>query len=32
VSVRFDTDRIEVNLAAFRAGSVPSVPLKEIRP
>lgn len=32
VPVRFDTDRIEVNLAAFRAGSVPSVPLKEIRP
>jgi TIGR02217 family protein len=32
VPVRFDTDRIEVNLAAFRAGSVPTVPLKEIRP
>ncbi|MBW3098668.1 DUF2460 domain-containing protein [Pseudohoeflea coraliihabitans] len=30
--VRFDADRIEVNLAAFRAGSVPSVPLREIRP
>lgn len=32
VPVRFDTDRIEVNLVAFRAGSVPTVPLKEIRP
>lgn len=32
IPVRFDTDRIEVNLAAFRAGSVPSVPLVEIRP
>lgn len=32
VPVRFDTDRIEVNLAAFKAGSVPSVPLLEIKP
>jgi uncharacterized protein (TIGR02217 family) len=30
--VRFDADRIEVNLAAFRAGSAPTVPLVEIRP
>ncbi|MFC7053812.1 TIGR02217 family protein [Hansschlegelia quercus] len=29
--VRFDTDRLEVDLAAFEAGSVPSVPLVEIR-
>ena len=32
VPVRFDTDRIEISLAAFMAGSVPSVPLVEIRP
>lgn len=32
IPVRFDTDRIEVNLAAFKAGSVPSVPLVEIKP
>lgn len=29
--VRFDTDHLEVDLAAFEAGSVPSVPLVEIR-
>jgi len=32
IPVRFDTDRIEVNLAAFKAGSVPNVPLVEIKP
>jgi uncharacterized protein (TIGR02217 family) len=32
IPVRFDTDRIEVSLAAFKAGSVPSVPLVEIKP
>lgn len=32
IPVRFDTDRIEINLAAFKAGSVPSVPLVEIKP
>jgi len=32
IPVRFDTDRIEISLAAFRAGSVPVVPLVEIRP
>jgi uncharacterized phage protein (TIGR02218 family) len=26
VPVRFDTDRIEVNLAAFEAGAIPSIP------
>lgn len=31
VPVRFDTDRIEINLAAFSAGEVPSVPILEIR-
>lgn len=30
-AVRFDTDRLEVDLAAFGAGSAPSVPLIEIR-
>lgn len=29
--VRFDADRLEVDLAAFGAGSAPSVPLVEIR-
>ncbi|SIR15680.1 TIGR02217 family protein [Rhizobium sp. RU20A] len=32
VPVRFDTDRIEVDLSRFKAGSIPSVPLVEIRP
>jgi uncharacterized protein (TIGR02217 family) len=31
VPVRFDTDRIEVNLAAFEAGDIPSVPIVEVR-
>jgi len=31
VPARFDTDRIEVNLAAFEAGSIPSVPIIEVR-
>lgn len=31
VPVRFDTDRIEVNLAAFEAGEIPSVPIIEVR-
>lgn len=31
VPVRFDTDVIEVNLAAFEAGEVPSVPVIEVR-
>lgn len=32
IPVRFDTDRIEISLAAFKAGSVPTVPLLEIKP
>ncbi|MBR0556349.1 DUF2460 domain-containing protein [Ciceribacter sp. L1K23] len=32
VPVRFDTDSIEVNLAAFNAGRIPAIPLTEIRP
>ncbi|MFP5075726.1 TIGR02217 family protein [Rhizobium sp. YIM 134829] len=32
VPVRFDTDRIEVDLAAFRAGRIPTIPLVEIKP
>jgi len=28
--VRFDTARLEINLAAFRAGDAPSIPLVEI--
>jgi len=31
VPVRFDTDRLEINLAAFQAGDIPDVPLVEIR-
>jgi len=32
VPVRFDTERIEVNLAAFNAGRIPAIPLTEIAP
>ncbi|MEM9045755.1 MAG: DUF2460 domain-containing protein [Pseudomonadota bacterium] len=31
VPVRFDTDVIEVNLAAFEAGEIPSIPIIEVR-
>jgi uncharacterized protein (TIGR02217 family) len=31
VAVRFDTDLIEVNLAAFQAGEIPSIPVVEVR-
>ncbi len=31
VPVRFDTDSLSVNLASFRAGEIPSIPLVEIR-
>ena len=31
VPVRFDTDRLSVNLASFEAGDVPNVPVVEIR-
>ncbi len=29
--VRFDTDRLEINLTSFAAGDIPSIPLVEIR-
>lgn len=32
VPVRFDTDRIDINLSAFRAGRIPAIPLMEIAP
>ncbi|MBD8553171.1 DUF2460 domain-containing protein [Rhizobium sp. CFBP 8762] len=32
VPVRFDTDRIEINLAQFNAGAIPAIPLMEIQP
>lgn len=32
VPVRFDTNRIEINLDAFRAGRIPSIPLIEVIP
>ncbi|SEA22907.1 DUF2460 domain-containing protein [Rubrimonas cliftonensis] len=31
VPVRFETDRLEVNLAAFEAGAIPSAPVVEVR-
>ncbi len=31
VPVRFDTDRLDVNLAGFRHGAIPSIPIVEIR-
>lgn len=31
VPVRFDIDRVEINLSAFRAGQIPSIPLLEIK-
>lgn len=31
VPVRFDTDSLSINLAGFRAGEIPSIPLVEIR-
>lgn len=32
VPVRFDTDFLEIDLAAFAAGDIPSIPVVEIRP
>lgn len=32
VPVRFDTDRLEIDLASFEAGEIPSIPLVEIVP
>ena len=31
VPVRFDTDKLEINLSGFRSGAIPSIPLVEIR-
>jgi len=31
VPVRFDTDRLEVNLSGFRHGAIPSIPIVELR-
>ncbi len=31
VPVRFDTDRIEISLKAFKAGQIPSIPLIEVQ-
>jgi uncharacterized protein (TIGR02217 family) len=31
VPVRFETDRLEVNLSSFQAGEIPAIPLTEIR-
>ncbi|MGV1013709.1 MAG: phage distal tail protein, Rcc01695 family [Methyloceanibacter sp.] len=32
VPVRFDTDQLEINLSQIEAGSIPSIPIVEIRP
>lgn len=32
VPVRFDTDQLNLSLAGFRAGQIPTIPLTEIRP
>lgn len=32
VPVRFDTDRIDIDLAQFKAGRIPTIPLVEIKP
>jgi uncharacterized protein (TIGR02217 family) len=31
VPVRFDTDRLEISLAQIEAGSIPHIPIVEIR-
>ncbi len=31
VPVRFDTDKLEINLTGFRHGSIPSIPVLEVR-
>ena len=31
VPVRFDTDRLDINLANFNAGEIPSIPIVEVR-
>jgi len=31
VPVRFDIDRLEIGISAFKAGAIPSIPLVEVR-
>ncbi len=31
VPVRFDTDKLDINLSGFRSGAIPSIPIVEIR-
>lgn len=31
VPVRFDTDKLEINLSGFRSGAIPNIPIVEIR-
>jgi uncharacterized protein (TIGR02217 family) len=31
VPVRFDTERLQISIAGFQAGEVPSVPVVEVR-
>jgi uncharacterized protein (TIGR02217 family) len=32
VPVRFDTDKLEINLSGFRHGAIPNIPIVEVRP
>lgn len=32
VPVRFDTDRLQINLTGFTSGSIPSIPIVELAP
>jgi uncharacterized protein (TIGR02217 family) len=31
VPVRFDTDRLEINVQGFRYGAIPHIPIVEVR-
>ena len=31
VPVRFDTDKLEINLSGFTSGAIPNIPIVEVR-
>jgi uncharacterized protein (TIGR02217 family) len=31
VPVRFDTDKLEINLSGFKSGAIPNIPIVEVR-
>jgi uncharacterized protein (TIGR02217 family) len=31
VPARFDTDKLEISLAGFKAGQIPNIPIVEVR-